>query len=276
MNTIKMIDNSFILVSKSDAKFDNALKHHIAPFISSKFIDWWQPHLCQEQLHCTLNFFYSRGEGPDQAKVTKLVSEILNNTAQSLHLRVAEVDITTKGWVILKFKEKQKLKKIHGQVLDILKEQCHLKPSKYSGDRYMPHVTVGRLKLGADRSQGLQEIRRLFEAIAKNPFPFVVYDFELKTVEQGRNHTLVAKKLARREIGVQKVVWVKRDGYTVFFDRFENAQKFAWKLFKYYNISGKNKKPKRPWKICTKDHAATIRLTKPEFKKVKWYFNNLR
>lgn len=270
-----VVNNTYFFCAHSNGRFNDYIKDKIKPFKNqNSSINWIQD---LSTLHCTLGSIYGKNIPPTSIpllnqKLTQRTVTALNNIPHSLLTRIEGFDITKNGWVILKFTPNQKLNDVHQTVVDEMVNQG-LTPSKFSGNNFMAHVSIGSIKPGADINVAKQEVQQLFKTIIQDRFPFIVYDLELNYTTSGANHSLFHQHLERQKIGIQEV---KNLGnrYVVKMDNFEHADTLARRLLKYYDIQSTQNPGQQKTVKPIGNHFA-IYLTPQDYAKVNGVFHNL-
>lgn len=278
MQAPNLVNNSYFFCAHSNSRFNDYIVDKLKPFkTQSSSINWVQD---LSTLHCTLGFVFGKAMSPHQTqqlnqKLSTRTAKILNNIPSSLLTRIEGFDITKNGWIILKFAPNKKLHELHQNVIDELESQ-NLTPSKFSGNQFMAHVSIGSLKPGANLEAAKQELQQLFNKMMQDRFPFIVYDLELSHTINGANHSLVHHHLQRPDLGIQKVEKLAKR-YVVKIDDYTHAAKLANWLLKFYNItSTTNPGQQKTITHIQKTNNFAIYLDQADYDKVSGVFNNLR
>lgn len=270
--------NTYFFHADANPRFNEYVTNQIKENkIDHSHITWCTTPNAKHQPHCTLGYIYGK-ENVDLSalneKIKQQTSDILKGCSHSLLTKVDGFRITAAGWVILTFKPKKKLQKLHDAFIEKMTEM-KLMPSHFSQQNFLPHVSIGRLRPGADQKEALQELQQLFDAIQKNPFPFIIYNIGLEHSLNHQNHEILNYKLSRRDLGVKKVEHVRANNNIITLNSKEKAEKLAHKFFKYYGAesavaAGQPKKVKQ-----VKPDEYTIQIDDRLYKQTEGHFFNL-
>ena len=161
MRTPNIVTGSTFFCGYTNEKFDKAAAQAISE-VKSTAIDWWQSN-GTHPLHCTLgNLFVVGGKVPSKQAVEKLkvkTAKIAEKFQESILTKVTGYKIAKNGWVLLELKNEEKIKKIHEAFITAA-EKLGFTPSPFSKQNYLPHISIGTLKAGADQNQA-KEMPRL-------------------------------------------------------------------------------------------------------------------
>jgi 2'-5' RNA ligase len=277
MPAVNLVNNSYFFSANSNPRFESYLDDKlVANRHPGSSINWWKPN-AGHKLHCTLGFVFGQVNASAQ-QMTAINKTLKERTIthlkdyKTLPMKVTGFDVTKNGWVILKFQPKQQLNALHADFLQETQKQG-LKASKFSGQNFMPHISIGTIKMGVPVQAALAELGQIFKQVQADPFPFMLFDISLNHVQGNQDHLLFQSHLKRREIGV--ISTDKTKGNTIIaINSQANAQKLAKELKEYYGIessktAGMEKTVKKVKTVFT------LLLNPPEFKKVEGHYDNL-
>lgn len=275
--------NSYFFHADANPRFNAHVQNKIDEnkLNNSKNIDWCTTSTAKHTPHCTLGYIYGSNNANFTAlnkKIKQEVSEALKACPHSLLTKVDGFRITSKGWVILTFKPKKKLQEtIHNAFVKLM-ENMGMQPSQFSKQNYLPHVSIGRLRPGADQNEAIQELQQLFDVIQKDPLPFIIYNIGLEHSLNKQNHPVLdveGYKLPKRNLGIIKVEHVGNNNNIITLNSKEKAEKLAHKLFKYYGVDSVFV-PGQPKKIKQLDSGEyTIQIDDRSYQKAQGHFSNL-
>lgn len=277
MQLATLVNNSYFFSANCNGRFQDYLDDKLKPLRQAgSSIEWWDS-TTNHQLHCTLGFVFGQAHATPK-QMTAINNKLTDRTVThlknftSMPFQIEGFDITKNGWVILKFKTKNKLQNLHEGFLQEAQNQG-LKASKFSGKDFMPHISIGTLKQGQDRATALAELQKLFVKIQKDPLPFMLYDVNLQHVEGHKSQFLLQEKLKRRDVGVISVDKSRGDPF-IKLNTLDNANKLAKELKEYYGI-GSSKNQGMEKTVRKTKNAFALLLKQNEFNKVEGFYNNL-
>lgn len=275
--------NSYFFHADANPRFNAHVQNKIDEnkLNNSKNIDWCTTPTAKHNPHCTLGYIYGSNNADFTVlnkKIKQQMSEVLQACPHSLLTKVEGFRITSAGWVILTFKPKKKLQEtIHNAFVEMMKKMG-LQASQFSNKNYLPHVSIGRLRPGADQNEALQELQQLFDVIQKDPLPFIIYNIGLEHSVNKQNHPVLdagGYKLPKRNLGIIKVEHVGNNTNIITLNSKEKAEKLAHKLFKYYGVESAVA-PGQPKKVKQLDSGEyTIQIDDRSYQKAQGHFSNL-
>ncbi len=270
--------NTYFFHADANPRFNEYITHQIKENkIGHSHIKWCTTSNAKHQPHCTLGYIYGKKNVDLSAlneKIKQQTSEVLKDCSHSLLTKVNGFRITPTGWVILTFKPKKKLHKLHDAFIEKMTEM-KMMPSQFSQQNFLPHVSIGRLHPGADQKEALQELQQLFNAIQKNPFPFIIYNIGLDHSLNHQNNQILNYKLSRRDLGIIKVEHKGANNNIITLNSKEKAEKLAHKFFKYYGMESAVAagQPKQVRQIKPGEY--TIQIDDRLYKQAEGHFSNL-
>jgi hypothetical protein len=274
MQTPKIANNSYFFSASTNKRFTDYLDKKMSSYRKpSSAINWWTKK-SSNIMHCTLGTLY--GKQPQSAEAVDTIKKIASKTigdVPSMLTTIESCDVTKNGWVILKMQPKNELKIFHDKFIE-KSSKVGVTPSKFDLLTFMPHVSIGSLKPGADVNEAKRELNQLLQDIKNDPSPFMLYDVSLThTDAKGSTETIVQKSLKRRNIDILKVE-PSGNKYEVKVKSKESAKKLANIFKKYYNIESA-KQPGLPKTVKKGKNCYTLLLNKNEFNKTAGHFQKL-
>lgn len=285
------INNDYYYFSASaNERFANDLDHKLSTLRKpSSNINWWNSNHPTIHLHCTLGSLSTpkMSQQEIQDLNTKLKNKTIKNLKnnEAIFNKVDYFDITQNGAIILKFKPNKQMTDFHEELMSTLEKEG-LNPGKFTHQHFLPHVTVGCMKITGSKQKAVTELNTLLQVMNKQPFPFIVYDMNLDFA-QTKNNKLVNDRVMhwnlnrRTDLGILKTKIAKNNPKEkeVQVSTKANAEKLARTLKNYYGItSSKNHNLPKTVRTATKAKGVvvhTLRLNDQQFEKVKGNFDNL-
>ncbi len=256
-------NTNYFFKSNSNHRFDDYLDKKLVPHrTKTTAVNWWNPGW-SHTLHCTIGLMYPNSQTASDAKIKSVAKQVIQNVPSSMQTKAVGYDISPNGWVYLKLSHNQDLKNFHQDYINQL-GKLNLTPGAFSGNKFMAHVSIGKLKNGANKTAAMQELKSLYGKISKDPMPFILYDIELDKAINKKNHKMLQRDLPRADAGAIKTAHLKNK-HIIHFQTAQKAAAFANKIHYYYGIKNKVVGTTQP----------TLLLMDSEFKRLKGHYQNV-